>query len=45
VTMDWVLAGFFRREAISLTAFENPRGEFTEVSVPTPLPALEKASV
>jgi NADH:ubiquinone reductase (H+-translocating) len=40
VCMDWVLAGFFRREAVSLTSFENPREEFTEVAVPRVLPAL-----
>ncbi|MBR7837233.1 NAD(P)/FAD-dependent oxidoreductase [Actinospica durhamensis] len=36
VCADWILAGFFRREAVSLTAFESPRGEFTEVAVPAP---------
>ena len=29
VCADWLLAGFFRREAVSLTSFENPREEFT----------------
>ncbi|HWG26421.1 NAD(P)/FAD-dependent oxidoreductase [Actinospica sp.] len=43
VCMDWMLAGFFRREAVSLTAFESPRGEFTEVAVPAPVPAIEGA--
>jgi hypothetical protein len=42
--MDWVLAGFFRREAVSLTAFESPRGEFTEVAVPAPVPAIESGA-
>lgn len=39
VCMDWALAGFFRREAVSLTSFENPREKFTEVAVPRALPA------
>lgn len=43
VCMDWALAGFFRREAVSLTAFESPRGEFTEVAVPAPAPAIAPA--
>ena len=43
VCMDWILAGFFRREAVSLTAFESPRFEFTEVAVPAPAPAIEAA--
>jgi NADH dehydrogenase len=34
VCADWLLAGFFRREAVSLTSFENPREEFTVVAVP-----------
>jgi len=38
VCMDWVLAGFFRREAVSLTSFENPREEFSGVAVPAALP-------
>jgi NADH dehydrogenase len=38
VCMDWLLAGFFRREAVSLTSFENPREEFTVVAVPAALP-------
>jgi NADH dehydrogenase len=45
VCMDWMLAGFFRREAVSLTSFENPREEFTEVAVPTALPAAAPAPV
>jgi NADH dehydrogenase len=44
VCVDWILAGFFRREAVTLTAFESPRGEFTEVAVPAPAPALETAA-
>jgi len=43
VCMDWILAGFFRREAVSLTKFETPRYEFIEVAVPAALP--EKAAV
>jgi NADH:quinone reductase (non-electrogenic) len=39
VCIDWVLAGFFRREAVSLTSFENPREEFSEVAVPAAIPA------
>ena len=42
VCADWILAGFFRREAVSLTAFESPRGEFTEVAVPAPAAVAPK---
>jgi NADH:quinone reductase (non-electrogenic) len=38
VCIDWLLAGFFRREAVSLTSFENPREEFAVVAVPVALP-------
>jgi NADH dehydrogenase len=38
VCVDWLLAGFFRREAVSLTSFENPREEFAEVAIPAALP-------
>jgi NADH dehydrogenase len=38
VCMDWALAGFFRREAVSLTSFENPREEFAVLAVPVAPP-------
>jgi NADH:ubiquinone reductase (H+-translocating) len=46
VCMDWALAGFFRREPVSLSAFENPREEFAVVAapIPLPLPVAEKAA-
>lgn len=50
VCADWLLAGFFRREAVSLTSFENPREEFAFVAIPAALPkqaapaAIEQAN-
>jgi NADH dehydrogenase len=37
VCTDWVLAGFFRREPVSLISFEHPREEFAFAAVPTQL--------
>jgi NADH:ubiquinone reductase (H+-translocating) len=35
VVMDWTLALFFRREIVSLGAFQDPRAEFRRASQPT----------
>jgi NADH:ubiquinone reductase (H+-translocating) len=42
VCADWMLAGFFRREPVSLASFENPREEWSGVALPAPV--QEKAA-
>jgi NADH:ubiquinone reductase (H+-translocating) len=36
VCADWMLAGLFRREPVSLASFENPREEWSVVALPAP---------
>jgi NADH dehydrogenase len=37
VCADWMLAGLFRREPVSLAAFANPREEWSGVALPAPV--------
>ncbi|MGF7238010.1 MAG: FAD-dependent oxidoreductase [Frankia sp.] len=39
VVMDWTLALFFRREIVSLGAFQDPRADFRRASEPAGAPA------